>query len=87
MICTEWEESRQLDWERVGNLMARRLVIDGRNLCSPGRMRDFDFEYFSFGRELVRGGGEVAFWCQRVGILHLAFSLYRVSAAYAEPTA
>lgn len=54
LICTEWDEFRQLDWERVGKLMARRLVIDGRNLCSPARMRELDFEYFSFGRELVR---------------------------------
>jgi UDPglucose 6-dehydrogenase len=54
LICTEWEEFRQLDWERVGKLMARRLVIDGRNLCSPARMRELDFEYFSFGRELIR---------------------------------
>jgi UDPglucose 6-dehydrogenase len=56
LICTEWEEFRQLDWEHVGKLMARRLIIDGRNLCSPARMRELDFEYFSFGRELVRGG-------------------------------
>jgi UDPglucose 6-dehydrogenase len=56
LICTEWEEFRELDWERAGDLTARRLVIDGRNLCLPARMRELDFEYFSFGRELVRGG-------------------------------
>ncbi len=56
LICTEWEEFRQLDWERVGKLMARRLVIDGRNICSPALMRELDFEYFSFGRESVRAG-------------------------------
>ena len=56
LLCTEWEEFRQLDWQRAGQLMARRLVIDGRNLCSPSRMRELDFEYFSFGRELVRSG-------------------------------
>jgi UDPglucose 6-dehydrogenase len=54
LLCTEWEEFRELDWERAGKLMARRLVIDGRNLCSPARMRELDFEYFSFGREFVR---------------------------------
>lgn len=53
LICTEWEEFRSLDWDRAGKLMARRLVIDGRNLCSPARMRELDFEYFSFGRELA----------------------------------
>jgi UDPglucose 6-dehydrogenase len=54
LICTEWDEFRQLDWDRAGKIMARRLVVDGRNLCSPQRMRDLDFEYFSFGRDLVR---------------------------------
>ena len=56
LVCTEWEEFRALDWERAGKLMARRLVIDGRNLCSPARMRELDFEYFSFGRELISSG-------------------------------
>ena len=51
MVCTEWEVFRNLDWERAGKLMARRLVIDGRNLYSPARMRQMGFEYYSFGRE------------------------------------
>ena len=54
LICTEWDEFRNLDWEKAGELMGRRLVIDGRNICSPQRMRDLDFEYFSFGRDEVR---------------------------------
>jgi UDPglucose 6-dehydrogenase len=51
MICTEWDAFRTLDWERAGKLMARRLVLDGRNLYSPARMRELGFEYYSFGRE------------------------------------
>src|SRR6266850_1265483 len=51
LICTEWDVFRNLDWERAGKLMARRLVIDGRNLYSPARMRELGFEYYSFGRE------------------------------------
>jgi len=51
LVCTEWDEFRNLDWERAGKLMSRRLVIDGRNLYSPARMRELGFEYFSFGRE------------------------------------
>jgi UDPglucose 6-dehydrogenase len=54
LVCTEWDAYRNLDWERAGSLMARRLVIDGRNLYSPERMRDLGFEYFSFGRESVQ---------------------------------
>ena len=51
LVCTEWDLFRDLDWERAGKLMARRLVVDGRNLYSPSRMRELGFEYFSFGRE------------------------------------
>jgi UDPglucose 6-dehydrogenase len=51
LICTEWNSFRSLDWERAGGLMARKLVIDGRNLYTPQRMRELGFEYYSFGRE------------------------------------
>ncbi len=51
LVCTEWDVFRNLDWERAGKLMARRLVVDGRNLYSPSRMRGLGFEYHSFGRE------------------------------------
>lgn len=50
LVCTEWESFRTLDWERAGKLMARKLVIDGRNLYRPQRMRELGFEYYSFGR-------------------------------------
>jgi UDPglucose 6-dehydrogenase len=51
LICTEWDVFRKLDWERAGKLMARRLVVDGRNLYSPQRMRELGFDYYSFGRQ------------------------------------
>jgi UDPglucose 6-dehydrogenase len=51
LICTEWNTFRTLDWERGGSLMARKLVIDGRNLYTPQGMREKGFEYYSFGRE------------------------------------
>jgi len=51
LICTEWDAYKKIDWERVGNLMARKLVVDGRNLFSPVKMKALGFEYTSFGRE------------------------------------
>lgn len=50
LICTEWEEFRSLDWAQVGGVMARRLVIDGRNLLQAAQMRALGFEYHCFGR-------------------------------------
>lgn len=51
LLCTEWDCFRKLDWERAGRLMARKLLIDGRNLFAPQEMRNLGFEYYSFGRE------------------------------------
>jgi UDPglucose 6-dehydrogenase len=54
LVCTEWDIFRTLDWVRAKKLMARRLVIDGRNLYSPAIMRELGFEYYSFGREFLK---------------------------------
>jgi len=50
LVCTEWKVFRELDWDRAGKSMTRRLVIDGRNLYSPKKMQELGFEYYSFGR-------------------------------------
>ena len=51
LVCTEWDVYKKIDWERAGKVMARKLVIDGRNLYSPAKMKALGFEYASFGRE------------------------------------
>jgi len=50
LIATEWDEFRKLDWDRIRDVMARPLIVDGRNLLSPREMKDKGFEYRSFGR-------------------------------------
>jgi len=50
VILTEWDEFRLLDWQRIHNLMARTLVLDGRNLLDPAHMKSLGFEYHSVGR-------------------------------------
>src|SRR5215472_1364134 len=51
LICTEWDSFRKLDWQRAGKSMARKLVIDGRNLYAPQEMRNLGFDYYSFGQK------------------------------------
>jgi UDP-glucose/GDP-mannose dehydrogenase family, UDP binding domain len=52
LVLTECEEFRRLEWERIYDMMARPLVIDGRNLLDPAFMREMDFEYHGFGCRL-----------------------------------
>ena len=51
LVFTESDIFRTLNWARGKSLMARGLVIDGRNLYSPQEMRELGLEYYSFGRE------------------------------------
>jgi UDPglucose 6-dehydrogenase len=50
IIATEWPEFVELDWERIRDSMARPLVLDGRNLLVPTKIRSLGFEYESVGR-------------------------------------
>ncbi len=50
ILLTEWEEFRLLDWARIRDIMARPLLLDGRNLLSPAQMKSLGFEYHSVGR-------------------------------------
>jgi UDPglucose 6-dehydrogenase len=52
-IVTEWLEYRTPDFNRVRQLLARPLIVDGRNLYEPDRMARLGFTYDSIGRRLV----------------------------------
>ncbi len=50
LILTEWDEFCQMDLDRVKNLMANPIIIDGRNIFEPEEIRKKGFEYYCFGR-------------------------------------
>jgi UDPglucose 6-dehydrogenase len=50
LLLTEWREYRELDWKRIHKEMGRPLVLDGRNMLAPAKMKELGFEYHSFGR-------------------------------------
>jgi UDPglucose 6-dehydrogenase len=50
IVATEWEQFRELDWNRIHDSMARPLILDARNLLSPTEMKSRGFEYQSVGR-------------------------------------
>lgn len=49
-ICTEWNEFRRPDWERMKGLMRQALIFDGRNIFEPARVEEAGFEYYGIGR-------------------------------------
>ncbi|NWF75384.1 MAG: UDP-glucose/GDP-mannose dehydrogenase family protein [Nitrospirae bacterium] len=50
IIVTEWNQFRNLDLERIKNLMRGPFFFDLRNIYEPQRVKDKGFEYYSVGR-------------------------------------
>jgi UDPglucose 6-dehydrogenase len=50
LLCTEWNEYRGVDLERVKKAMRTPVVFDGRNVFDPVRMRSLGFDYSGIGR-------------------------------------
>ena len=51
-IVTEWNEFKELNFKRLKQLMRQPLIIDGRNLYDPERIRAAGFRYLGIGRGL-----------------------------------
>jgi UDPglucose 6-dehydrogenase len=53
IILTEWKQYRRPDFDRIRSLLARPIIMDGRNLFSPAKLKAAGFEYSSIGRASV----------------------------------
>jgi len=49
LVLTDWEEIRALDIDRLRSLMRAAIIVDGRNMFEPAKMRQKGFEYYSLG--------------------------------------
>lgn len=49
-VLTEWDEFKWLDFDKVGELMTHRRVVDGRNLIERSALVRRGFEHIGIGR-------------------------------------
>lgn len=49
VICTEWNEYRQPDFQAMKELMKGHVIFDGRNLYDPRRLSREGFKYYGIG--------------------------------------
>jgi len=52
VVVTEWQEFIDLDWQRVKAVMARPLLIDGRNALHGAGLKELGFEYEGIGTQI-----------------------------------
>ena len=50
VIVTEWLAFRNPDFGKMKTLMRQPVIVDGRNLYEPAKLRDMGFTYRAFGR-------------------------------------
>jgi UDPglucose 6-dehydrogenase len=50
VVVTDWNEFKQLDLARIRDLMNQPVILDGRNIYDPAKMKSLDFQYRGMGR-------------------------------------
>lgn len=50
VVVTEWNEFKELDLKKIKSLMKKSVVVDGRNIYDPTKMKEMGFEYTGIGR-------------------------------------
>lgn len=50
LVITEWNEFKELNLIRIKNLMRAPIILDGRNIYDPIKIRELGFTYEGIGR-------------------------------------
>jgi len=50
MLLTEWDEFKKMSPELIGQVVARRNLVDGRNVLNPVEWRSAGWQYRALGR-------------------------------------
>ena len=53
IICTDWSEFKNINYEKLGRLMNRKTILDGRNILIPEEAALNNFEYYDIGRTKI----------------------------------
>ncbi|MDQ4125890.1 MAG: UDP-glucose/GDP-mannose dehydrogenase family protein [Actinomycetota bacterium] len=53
VVCTEWQEIRDVDLGKLKSSMARPVFVDGRNVFDPEAVTGAGFAYYGMGRRAI----------------------------------
>lgn len=52
LLMTEWSEFKELDFAKVKKLMKQPIIVDGRNIYDPAKMKEQGFTYQGIGKSV-----------------------------------
>lgn len=50
MLMTEWNEFKEVDWEKIKKIVESPNIFDGRNMYDPANVKKLGFKYVGIGR-------------------------------------
>lgn len=50
ILMTEWNEFKEIDWQRLKGIMRQPVIVDGRNVYDPVKLKALGFRYAGIGR-------------------------------------
>jgi len=50
VIVTEWNEFKELDFKKIRSIMRQPIIVDGRNIYDPAKIKKLGFKYAGMGR-------------------------------------
>lgn len=56
IVLTEWDEFKNIDWEKAKKIMNQKIIIDGRNIYSLNEIKEIiklGYKYNGVGRNIV----------------------------------
>ncbi len=53
MLVTEWSEFRSPNFKVMEKVMKNKVIFDGRNIYEPKEMKEWNWTYYSIGREPI----------------------------------
>jgi UDPglucose 6-dehydrogenase len=53
VICTEWQQFRVPDFDKMESLMRKKVIVDGRNLYEINKLKANGWTYISIGRSKI----------------------------------
>lgn len=54
VICTDWDDFKSPDFDRLSKSLKSKTIFDGRNLYRSAQMKQTGFTYYSVGRTTIR---------------------------------
>jgi len=53
LLITEWKEFREINFNRIKDIVLTNVIIDGRNIYTPSKMKEEGFIYYPVGKPEV----------------------------------